>query len=98
MFGQLKIFLYMAFVGGEDVETQRNGMVMLFWPGCKETRVPNSAHRTLVGRFLRSMPTRFASFHFCFPKTAFFEMIRVVLSISLKQGKSITRVKLHTGR
>jgi hypothetical protein len=95
---QLKIFLYMVFVGGEDEETQRNGIVMLFWPGSRELLLPASKHRGLVQRAFTGVPTRFASFHFCFPSTPFFQMARMMISITLKSGNGITRVKVHTGR
>lgn len=94
---RLKIFLYMIFVAGQDAETQRNGVVMLFWPGCKEFRLPTSSHMNLVSRSLRGMPTRFASFHFCFSDSPFFQMTRILLTLTLSRGKGVTRVKVHIG-
>jgi len=94
---RLKIYLYLTYVAGEDEETQRKGIVMLFWPGCNELRLPKPGYLNLVALALRGMPTRFASFHFCSPATPFFQMARVMISIALKRGKSVTRVKIHTG-
>lgn len=90
--------MYMVFVAGEDEETQRNGIVILFWPGSKELRLPASRHRGLVSKVISAMPTRFASFHFCFPSTPFFQMARMMITVALKGGNDITRVKVHTGR
>ena len=92
---QLKIFLYMTFVAGEDVDTQRNGIVMLFWPGSQELKIPKSGHRIMVSESIQCMPTRFVSFHFCFPATPFFQIVRALLQITFRE--SITRVKVHTG-
>lgn len=94
---RIKIFMYMVFVAGEDEETQRNGIVILFWPGSKELRLPASRHRGLVSKVISAMPTRFASFHFCFPSTPFFQMARMMITVALKGGNDITRVKVHTG-
>jgi hypothetical protein len=88
----------MNFVAGEDPETQRNGIVLLFWPGCKELRLPKSRYRSLVSRALNCMPTRFASFHFCFPATPFFQMARMLISTTLKRVKGFPRIKVHTGK
>lgn len=94
---RLKIYLYLTFVAGEDEETQRKGIVMVFWPGCNQLRLPKPGYLNLVALALRGMPTRFASFHFCSPATPFFQMARTMVSIALKRGKSVTRVKIHTG-
>ncbi len=87
----------MIYVAGEDAETQRNGLVMLFWPGCRELQMPSPSYRTLVGQFIRVSPTRIISFHFCFPVTPFFLMLQTVITVALKVGNRITRVKVHNG-
>jgi len=94
---RFKIFMYMVFVAGEDPETQRNGVVMLFWPGTLELQLPSPSYRKLVGQYIRCSPTRIISFHFCFPPTPFFLMLRTVISAALQVAKRITRVKVHTG-
>lgn len=50
----------------------------------------------MVSKALRGTPTRFASFHLCFPKTPYFQVARKLLTFLLNAGKSVTRIKFHT--
>jgi len=88
----------MIFVASEDVETQRNGVVIIFWPGSdKNITIPRSKHRSLVRKIFNGIPTRCASFHFCFPNTPFFHIMRSILALTLTPMRERTRVKLHMG-
>ncbi len=90
--------MYLNFAGGEDIETQRNGMVMIFWPGSgTNLRPPNLTFRRMVGRVIQCVPTRFASFHLCFPASNFFRVIGALVSAALSLADVATRVKAHTG-
>jgi hypothetical protein len=88
----------MMFVASEDTETQRNGVVVIFWPGMDniDGHIPNSRHRLLVRKTVMGMPTRSASIHFCFPNTHFFNILRSVLTMVMSPLHRL-RVKLHTG-
>ena len=88
----------MIFVASEDIETQRNGVVVIFWPGMDnvEGHLPDSRHRLLVKQSFMGIPTRFASVHLCCPNTYFFTILRSVLTLVLSPLKRV-RVKIHTG-
>ena len=89
--------MYLSFVAGEDIETQHNGIIFLFWPGLQKPKPPNSRFRRLCIETVQVFPVRIACIHMCFPSTKLFRMIRVLLSVVLKFGKVVTRVKVHSG-
>lgn len=92
------MWIYLCFAGGEDTETQRSGMVMIFWPGTlSDVKPPNMAYRRLVARAIQCLPVRFASIHFCFPASQYYRVIRALISVALKMGDLATRMKVHTG-
>lgn len=90
---RFKIVMYMMFVAGDDIETQRNGMIVVLWPGLQTPKPSNSRFLRFIGKVMKAIPTRFACFHMCFPSTKLFRLMRTTLSIAT----IATRVKVHTG-
>lgn len=94
---QFKILMYMMFVAGDDIETQRNGIVVLVWPGLQTPKPPNSRFLRFSGKVMKTIPTRFACFHMCFPSTKLFRLMRIFILTTLSIATIATRVKVHTG-
>ena len=94
---QFKIWMYIVFVAGEDIETQRNGMIMICWPGALNPKLPNARFRRYIVEALQCIPMRFACFHLCLPPTPFFQILRAFIVLFLKAGNAATRVKVHSG-
>lgn len=89
--------MYLNWVAAEDAETQRNGIVLLFWPGCKELRLPSRDYRKVVGEFALCSATRPVAFHLCFRPTPFYILVRATFTAVIKIAKMVSRVKVHIG-
>lgn len=94
---RVKIFLYLLTVAAECEETQQKGVVFVMWPG-KDTniRVPQNEERVVCSKSFSAFPLRVAAFHFCWPNTPFFHLVRSFFVIVM--GRNIrTRVNFHSG-
>jgi hypothetical protein len=94
MFLQMKFFIYLWWVAGEDVETQQRGLISIFWP---ENNIifPDKRESQEAERVFAAVPVRFAAIHQCVPDTAFYHLIKAVVILSL-EVESRTRLKFHT--
>jgi hypothetical protein len=66
-------------VVGEDVETQRRGMVAIYWPSLN-TFIPdqNWGHMLVKG-----FPVRAAALHVCLPNTLAFRMLKAQIGLAV---------------
>ena len=87
----------MTFAAGEDEETQRNGLVLVFWPGHKKVQPPSFEYRLTVSRMLKAIPVRWASFHLCFLPTRISKVLQFLFTLSVARGGTIGRVRIYTG-
>ncbi len=94
---KLKILLYLMWVASEDAETQRNGILMLLWPGCKELPFPAGSTKKNLVEFNLCTPTRTVAYHFCFCPTSFSIILQAMFMAVMKVLKMVVRVKVHIG-
>lgn len=86
------------YVATEDIETQRNGAVLIFWPGTASlsvSNIPDWKVQSYVRRSFESFPVRFPAIHMCFPNTTFFNILRSAATLVMPPPR--TRVKAHSG-
>lgn len=94
---QVKIFLYLMTVAAECEETQRNGIVWVLWPGKKHSmKVPDAEERECCNKSYKSMPLRLSAFHFCWPDSPFFQLIRSFF-VLVMGSKIRVRANFHVG-
>jgi hypothetical protein len=91
---QMKFFIYLWWVAGEDAETQRNGVVSLFWPD--EIHFPDKREAEEAIRVIMAVPCRIAALHQCLRDGPRFRLMNAVLILSL-DVETKTRMKFHTG-
>ena len=88
-------------VAAESVESQRKGLVLLFYPStCTVDSVfktlPNPEEQKLAGKFNDAMPIRVVAIHGCFPDSLFFRMFRSIMLLSYRSHTRF-RFKTHVG-
>lgn len=94
---RVKIFLYLMTVAAECEETQQKGIVFVMWPG-RDTniRIPLPEERIVCKNSFSAFPLRVVGFHFCWPDTLFFHLIRSFFVLVM--GSDLrTRVHFHSG-
>jgi len=94
---RFKVLLYLMWVASEDAETQRNGILMLVWPGCKELPFPSREHKKNLVESALCTPTRPVAFHLCFRPTSFSIILQAMFLAVIKIAKMVVRVKVHIG-
>jgi hypothetical protein len=94
---QCRIYVYMFLVGTEDVDTQRNGIVIVIWPGSADVRfsTPNSKEHVEGYRIFASVPMRVCCMHFCFRDQPIYRLMKAGLVLML--GEQKTRFRLLVG-
>eukprot|EP00531_Pseudo-nitzschia_arenysensis_P001799 CAMPEP_0116136280 /NCGR_PEP_ID=MMETSP0329-20121206/11637_1 /TAXON_ID=697910 /ORGANISM="Pseudo-nitzschia arenysensis, Strain B593" /LENGTH=536 /DNA_ID=CAMNT_0003631131 /DNA_START=145 /DNA_END=1755 /DNA_ORIENTATION=+ len=97
-FMRVKIFLYLLTVAAECEETQQKGVVFVLWPGKnKNVRIPPTEERLCCRKSFGAFPVRLAGFHFCWPDTPFFHMIKSFF-VLVMGSKTRVRVNFHSGQ
>jgi hypothetical protein len=92
---QMKFVIYLWWVAGEDEETQRNGIVNVYWPG--EINFPDKREAEEADRVLSAVPCRIAALHQCLQDGPLFRLMNAVVILSL-DVETKTRIKFHTGK
>eukprot|EP00529_Nitzschia_sp_RCC80_P010799 CAMPEP_0113454234 /NCGR_PEP_ID=MMETSP0014_2-20120614/7759_1 /TAXON_ID=2857 /ORGANISM="Nitzschia sp." /LENGTH=625 /DNA_ID=CAMNT_0000345635 /DNA_START=20 /DNA_END=1897 /DNA_ORIENTATION=- /assembly_acc=CAM_ASM_000159 len=92
-----RIYVYMFFVATDDVDTQRNGVVIIIWPGPEDMKLssPNRMEHVEGNRIFEAVPMRVCSMHFCFRDTPLYRLIKAGLVMML--GEQKTRFRLLVG-
>jgi hypothetical protein len=90
----------MAYAAGDDIESQRKGIVMIVWPGG-----PGNAWLSPLKADARAghlatkrhevTPIRYASYHFCMTDNPVYRIIRNFIVLCGNVSKS--RMKFHIG-
>lgn len=90
-----KIWLYLTYVAGDDIETQKNGIVTLAWFDTKWEHLSKRPIYSAQSSRTLSLCVRVASVHICTPDTPLYRFRRSVMVMRL--GKERSRVKIHVG-
>jgi hypothetical protein len=92
---QLRAIWYIAMVATEDIDTQRRGIVLVFYK-----TGPNQKQNRRAGwrlpRLTFALPGRAVACHFCYDDKKFNPILSLVL-LSLKRSLR-ARVKIHHGK
>lgn len=103
-FLRVKIWFYFHHVLSEDVETQRKGVVGIAWSGSESLfgiRIPGTpGNKRILNPNGRGMeggtPVRFVAFHFCYPDTPVFRIVRTFyVLVTAEEGRA--RMTSHHG-
>jgi len=103
---RIKIILYLLSGASEDVESQKNGLVMLIWPGICEhlTKLAEgfSLENFVVSkqysyRLQMSLPLRIVAFHFGYEPSPLLRLGRAMILTIMKKTIRI-RINILTGR
>jgi len=95
---QLKIFLYFSFVLASDVESQRKGVVMIFWfdREQKHEDIPHIARWKRGVKAHKISAVRCSAFHICSPDVGRFRL-RWSVTILMISTMNRMKVKIHSG-
>jgi hypothetical protein len=93
---QIKVVLYLMWVAGADVETQRRGLVVIFWPSINtvimERNWVENGQKTVQG-----FPLRAAALHMCLANTLAFRMLKAQIGLAIPKNKR-RRFQFHLGK
>lgn len=91
---QCRIYVYMFLVATEDLDTQRNGVVIVIWPGPADMKLasPNRKEHVEGSRIFDSVPMRLCCMHFCFRDTPLYRLIKAGLVMMLGEQKARFRL------
>jgi len=95
---RMRIRIYMFYIAGDDIESQRKGLVILGWIEGDFTNTPMPLHqknRRLTKHLLAAIPIRSVVYHICMPDTLYFRLLRSFL-YSIAPRSSLCRFKCHT--
>lgn len=95
---QNKIFIYMSYVVGRDVESARRGAVVLVWfDAMLESGTTNDITRMYQGgiKSHKMSMLRCSAIHICSPDTHFYRLQRSILSLGF--GSMRSRITMHLG-
>lgn len=90
-----KIWLYLTYVAGDDIETQKNGVVMLAWFDTAWKHLSKRPVYSPQSSRVLSLCVRTTSVHICTPDTPLYRFRRSIMVMRL--GKERSRVKIHVG-
>jgi len=91
-----KIWLYLTYVAGDDIETQKNGIVMLAWFDTAWKHLSKRPVYSPQSSRVLSLCVRTTSVHICTPDTPLYRFRRSIMVMRL--GKERSRVKIHVGK
>lgn len=97
---RVKILIYIMLAASEDIETQRQGITSIIWPGTKlpqgDTVNKIKLDRILyMKRIYENLPVRTCSLHYCTSVTPFFKVMKALFILSMPHN--IKRMKFHVG-
>lgn len=94
---QVKIFLYVSYVLGRDVDTQRRGIVFLVWfDAMLESTIKHDVSRIREGVKSHQISfIRASALHICSPDTPSYRVIRG--SMGLGYGSYVRKIRIHLG-
>jgi hypothetical protein len=97
-----KLLLYMFYVASESVESQRKGVVNIFFPSTSAVHsvfksLPGPEDRKLAERLNNAFPIRLVATHFCIPDTILFRVFRAMILLTLQENHEKFRTKTHIG-
>ena len=92
-----KIWIYLTYVAGEDIEAQKSGLVVLVWFDASWKSISKNpyAYGSMKSRRFITLGTRASSVHICTPDTPQYRFRRN--AIVMRTGKEKSRVKIHVG-
>jgi len=91
-----KFLLYFFYVASESVESQRKGIVKIFYPFTSIFKtLPGLEDRKIAARLNDAVPIRTVAMHFCVPDTLHFRMFRAIVITSAPEARF--RFKTHFG-
>jgi hypothetical protein len=90
----MKLFLYVWWVAGEDVETQQRGLISIFWP--QNHNFPAKREAEEGERIFAAVPYRSTALHQCLPDTPASRLVKAVVILALGV-EARTRMKFHSG-
>ena len=97
--------MYFMCVAADSVESQRRGLILLFYPSPDSMgsdgdsmfkTLPSLYDRKLANRFNVAIPIRICAVHLCLPDTLFFRLFRSIMVLSFQSSAKL-RLKTHTG-
>jgi len=91
-----KIWLYLTYVAGEDIEAQKYGIVVLVWFDSAWTRISKKPVLSAQNTKVFTLGVRTSAVHLCTPDTPVYRFRRSILLMRLRREKS--RVKIHVGK
>ena len=93
-----KLYMYMNWIAGDDIDTQRKGLVCVIWFG--------TTFNVMRDKVISSAPTNFrpedmtscrmASIHICLPDTPLYRFFAAVLRVWVGRGRLKTRIHYGT--
>jgi hypothetical protein len=93
---QIKVLLYLMWVAGEDVETQRRGLVVIFWPSINTVILDRNwvenGQKTVQG-----FPLRGVALHMCLANTLAFRMLKAQIGLAIPKDVR-RRFQFHLGK
>jgi hypothetical protein len=94
----VKLCIYLFWVAAEDVESQRKGVVFVFWPGSAtyNASLPDPKEHIEGSKVAEAVPFRPVAYHVCFPDTSVFRIIRSALTLMF--GGNRLRMRFHNGK
>jgi hypothetical protein len=93
---QIKVVLYLMWVAGEEIETQRGGLVVIFWPSLNAVILD----RNWVGtgqRTVQGFPLRGVALHLCLANTLAFRMLKAQIGLAMPKDVR-RRFQFHLGK
>jgi len=97
---RVKILIYIMLAASEDLETQRQGITSVIWPGTKLPQGDTVNNIKLdriffMKRVYENIPLRTAAQHYCMPPTPFFKVMKALFIMSMPDH--VKRMKFHVG-
>lgn len=96
------MYIYIWSVAADNEETQKKGVVAVFWPRISENKKENSryipplAAATCWNQFIGTIPIRISAIHICKGTAGPFLKLVLGYVAFLANGTRI-RIKIHTG-
>ena len=90
-----KIWLYLTYVVGEDVEAQKSGIVVIVWFDNMWKDIDKKPPISPERRGVLTYAVRTCSVHMCTPDTPMYRYRRAILLMRLKRDRTL--IKIHVG-
>jgi hypothetical protein len=87
--------MYMSWVAGEDIMTQKKGIVIIVWFDKESLKGKSSPHpKNVKYREIQLHSNRAAAIHICTPDTPFYRFRRAVATLRLGRSRKFLRTHL----